>query len=51
MEMDRLLTYSHIEGSPCEGPCERADELARDAKVADLELALTGDEDVRGLDI
>lgn len=44
-------THSHVGLAPDVGFCERLFELARDAEIAELDLTLSVDEDVGGLDV
>jgi hypothetical protein len=44
-------THRHVLGRPCEGTRARADELTRDAKVAQLDDALSREQDIGRLDI
>ena len=46
-----MHTHRHVLGRPSEGTRARADEVARDAKVAQLDDALSREEDVGRLDI
>lgn len=44
-------THSHVGLAPDVGFCERLFELARDAEIAELDVTLSVDEDVGGLDV
>jgi len=44
-------THAHVRARPHKCICYAVDQLARDAEIADLDLALRVDEDVRGLHV
>ena len=44
-------THRHVLGRPCEGTCSRADELARNSKVAQFDDALSREEYIGRLDV
>jgi hypothetical protein len=46
-----MSTHAHVRARPDKGVGDRVDELARNTKVADLDLAGGVDEDVGRLDI
>ena len=46
-----MHTHRHVLGRPSEGTRARTDEVARDAKVAQLDDALSREEDVGRLDV
>ena len=50
-EMCDRFTYGHVRLAADVCLCERLFELAGDAEVAELDLALLVDEHVRGLDV
>jgi hypothetical protein len=45
------MPHRHVFGRPSESAGARADELAGNAKVAELDYTLPREEDVRGLDV